>query len=114
MGLFDVVEFGPKDVKAVMNGTASRGQVWAIMTSQTCGEACWHATEDICRCSCGGKNHGCLRNGDGTQPERTCRIGGLRYKLIGVGHWRDLTAEAREINRTATGLPLENQIPQTC
>lgn len=33
----------------------------ALYTEHTCGDACWHAHEDICRCSCGGRNHGCLR-----------------------------------------------------
>lgn len=26
-----------------------------------CGPACWEARDDICRCSCGGANHGCHR-----------------------------------------------------
>lgn len=98
MGMFDVVEFDAKDVKAVMDGTASRGMVFAVLTSQTCGEACWHAVEDVCRCSCGGKNHGCLRVAGGTRPERTSRIDGHVYKLVGVGRLADLYKEARAIN----------------
>lgn len=101
MGLFDFVTFNAEDVKAVHNGTATRSQLYAVVTSQTCGEACWHAHEDICRCSCGGKNHGCLRSKDGKQPERTCRIDGERYKLAGVGRYSDLFNDAKRINREA-------------
>ena len=25
--------------------------IQAMITEQTCGDACWHAKEDICRCS---------------------------------------------------------------
>lgn len=57
----------------------------AMITEQTCGDACWHAREDICRCSCGGRNHGCLRTEDGIQPNRTAKIDGHRYELAGVG-----------------------------
>jgi len=54
-------------------------------TETTCGEACWEAREDICRCSCRGKNHGILRTPDGQRPERTAKIDGDRYVLIAVG-----------------------------
>lgn len=100
MGLFDFVTFDAKDVQAVANGTADRRTMIAVFTSQTCGEACWHAREDVCRCSCGGKNHGCLSHG-GERPERTAKIGGERYKLIGVGKHKDLYADACRINREA-------------
>lgn len=100
MGLFDFVEFGPEEVKAVANGTADRRTVIAIMTSQTCGEACWHAREEVCRCSCGGKNHGCLSHG-GQRPERTSRIDGHLYKLQAVGLRSDIYGEAERINREA-------------
>lgn len=53
----------------------------AFLTDATCGEACWEAREDICRCSCGGRNHGCMRTADGTQPARTAKIDGMRYVL---------------------------------
>jgi hypothetical protein len=56
----------------------------AMITEQTCGDACWHAKEDICRCSCGGKNHGCLRTEDGQQPARTRKIKGAMYQLAAV------------------------------
>lgn len=100
MSAFNLVEFGPDQIKAVMNGTANRSTTLHILTSQTCGEPCWHALEEICRCSCGGRNHGCLSHG-GEKPERTCRINGLIYKLNAVGEYGDLTAEADRINREA-------------
>jgi hypothetical protein len=56
----------------------------AMVTEQTCGDACWHAREDICHCSCSGKNHGCLRTEDGQQPNRTRKIKGGMYQLIAV------------------------------
>lgn len=55
------------------------------LTDQTCGEACWHAREETCHCSCGGRNHGCLKTEDGVQPTRTAKIAGVRYELAGVG-----------------------------
>lgn len=55
-----------------------------VTTGQTCGDACWHAREDLCRCSCGGRNHGCLRTKDGEQPIRTRKVGGYAYKLAAV------------------------------
>lgn len=55
---------------------------YAILTGSTCGDACWHAREEVCRCSCGGKNHGILNRG-GAQPARTCKIESL-YELVGV------------------------------
>jgi len=72
-----------------------------ILTGHTCGESCWRAEEDICRCSCGGKNHGCLRTADGVRPERTSRIKGYMYKLIAVGSGGDLEGKAQEINQAA-------------
>src|SRR5436305_4038375 len=68
----------------------------AILTDATCGEACWMAREDVCRCSCGGRNHGCLRTADGVQPVRQAKIGGMRCELRGVGG--DVEKQAREIN----------------
>lgn len=65
--------------------------VMAILSSRTCGEACWQAREDVCKCSCYGRNHGCDR--DGTRPYRTCQrtikpewASGQKhtYKLVGV------------------------------
>ena len=98
MNIFNIHDFGPGDVKAVMDGTATRGTMMAVLTSQTCGEACWHAREEVCRCSCGGRNHGCLKHG-GEQPERTSKIGGHLYKLAAVGRYGELIASASAINK---------------
>lgn len=69
----------------------------AFLSEATCGEACWEAREDICRCSCGGKNHGCMRTADGIRPVRTAKIDGMRYELKAVGE--NLYSEAETINR---------------
>lgn len=55
-----------------------------ILTGTTCGLTCWYAREDICRCSCGGVNHGCLRGEGGEQPARTRKIAGYVYQCISV------------------------------
>ena len=49
----------------------------------TCGEACWSAKEDVCRCSCGGRNHGITRTGT-PAPVRQCRRGMWQYKLTAI------------------------------
>lgn len=72
----------------------------AFLSEATCGEACWQAREDICRCSCGGKNHGCLRTPEGTRPVRMAKINGYRYVLRAVGA-DGLWEEARAINEAA-------------
>ena len=58
----------------------------AIITETTCGENCWTAREDVCRCQCGGKNHGIQRDDeDGSeQPTRTRRVKGKIYELHSV------------------------------
>ena len=71
----------------------------AILTDATCGEACWEAREDLCRCSCGGKNHGCLRGVEGVRPVRHCKLQGYRYALHATGH--DVHREAYAINLPA-------------
>jgi len=68
----------------------------ALYTEQTCGDACWHAKEDICRCSCGGKNHGCLRTEDGEQPARTRRIKDMMYQLVAVSPSPDVCSCAND------------------
>jgi hypothetical protein len=74
-----------------------------VLTETTCGVTCWTAKEDVCRCSCGGKNHGCSLTPDGVKPDRTAKIDGFRYILKAVGrHWQDgLTTQARVINQKA-------------
>lgn len=49
----------------------------------TCGMACWAAKEDVCRCSCGGRNHGILRNGD-ESLERTMHRKSKVYRLVAI------------------------------
>ena len=67
-----------------MQATTQNGRyLMAILTGSTCGFACWQAHEEICRCSCGGANHGILRLG-GTQPQRTAKIDGQFYELVGI------------------------------
>lgn len=57
--------------------------MFATLTEATCSVACWQAREDVCRCSCGGSNHGIhLRGGEAT---RTCRVNGVLYELVAVG-----------------------------
>jgi hypothetical protein len=72
--------------------------LFAIMTEATCGEACWSAKEEVCRCSCGGKNHGIYKTDE--IPERTCKIQGFRYRLQGIGRHGDMVGEAENINGT--------------
>ena len=59
-----------------------------ILTEATCGEACWQAREDVCRCSCNGKNHACLRGQD-RRPERTRKLNGHLYQLVAVSAYRE-------------------------
>lgn len=70
--------------------------VMGILTGSTCGFACWEAREDVCRCSCGGANHGILKRG-GDMPKRTSKIDGYFYVLDSIGgEWYD---RAQEVNR---------------
>jgi hypothetical protein len=55
-----------------------------LLTNHTCSEACWFAREEVCRCSCGGKNHGILLSADGKKPQRTCLIHYKRYRLEAI------------------------------
>ena len=57
---------------------------YPMTTDATCGMACWHALEDVCRCSCGGANHACLRSDGTAQPIRSRRIKGAIYELYAV------------------------------
>jgi hypothetical protein len=65
--------------------------ITGYFSGHTCGDACWHARDLICVCSCGGKNHGILARGD-AQPTRTARIGGEMYELIEVGQYAAIQA----------------------
>lgn len=81
--------------------TPSARPALSILTDATCGDACWHAREEICRCSCGGRNHGCLRGEGGGQPARTARIDGHVFTLRAVGSYSDLYDETHRIRRLA-------------
>lgn len=61
----------------------------------TCGEGCWSAKEDVCRCECGGKNHGIHLRGE--TAIRACRINGYRYELVSVGKHGDLMNEGSRL-----------------
>jgi hypothetical protein len=82
---------------------------FAALTDATCGDACWAAREDICRCSCAGKNHGVTRSASGETPTRTRRVKANRYELLAVENvkaWPELAAWRmenlqRNINRAA-------------
>lgn len=76
----------------------------AILSEITCGEACWCAEGDICKCSCGGKNHAILRTPNGIQPIRTAKIDGYRYELLAVGERKELYPE---IDRLMKELPIK-------
>jgi hypothetical protein len=56
---------------------------YAVLTGSTCGDACWHAREEVCRCSCGGANHGILNRG-GCQPVRNSKVSGEFFELVAV------------------------------
>ena len=74
------------------------------ITDATCGEACWMAREDVCRCSCGGKNHAVLRDGR-DRPERMSKIQGHAYKLTSVGEYRDIYRLAADALDGVPGKP---------
>lgn len=71
------------------------------ITESTCGEACWSAAEDVCRCSCGGRNHGVLTTTDGEQPARTSKIDGYVYQLAAVTTYGGAHQETRRINEAS-------------
>lgn len=72
--------------------------ILAFLTEASCGEACWHAKEPVCRCSCGGKNHGCLTNNGAASPVRTAKIDGYRYELKAVDEIDNLWRSADAVN----------------
>jgi hypothetical protein len=78
----------------LLDKTTQDRMVNAILTCATCGEGCWYARELVCRCSCGGKNHGCLLGPNGARPTRTSKIHGTAYQLVAIGSWYDLYEQA--------------------
>lgn len=61
----------------------------------TCGESCWSAREEVCRCSCGGANHGITKRGG--SAVRTAKIDGYKYKLLAVGKRKDVYGQGEAI-----------------
>lgn len=85
--------------------TLKANPLMAILTGHTCGEACWHAREEVCRCSCGGKNHGILRTADGIRPTRTRKIDGNFYELAAIClPWTSREEERRIMDERFPGL----------
>lgn len=62
-----------------------------FVTDSTCNEACWMAKEPICRCSCGGANHGILLDAtsSGAPPVRTKRVKDQWFRLYAVASYFD-------------------------
>lgn len=109
-----LVPFNADDVKAVHSGQeTSRRTIMAVLTSQTCGENCWHAKEEICRCSCGGVNHGCLLVKGAEQPVRASRIDGAMYELAEVGV-HDYEIDKRLRSEFPPMMIRAESIPQYC
>lgn len=73
--------------------------MFSIITDTTCGAACWIAKEELCKCSCGGNNHGCLNTIDGVAPKRTCKIDGFRYELIAIGKYSNTYRDGERMNK---------------
>jgi len=71
----------------------------AFFSDITCGENCWNAKEEVCRCECGGKNHGIHLRGE--NAVRACRIDGRRYELVEVGFRPDLLKRTEQLIRDA-------------
>jgi hypothetical protein len=67
----------------------------------TCGEACWEAKEDVCKCSCNGKNHGIRKRGE--NPIRTKRVKGHLYYLQMVGNRIELMNIVNDLLPIITG-----------
>jgi hypothetical protein len=70
--------------------------ILAFLSAATCGLGCWEAREEICKCSCGGKNHGIRRRDKSAIPERVCKIDGRPFRLAGIGKHKDLYSDAAE------------------
>jgi hypothetical protein len=77
----------------------SQGVV-SILTGATCSYACWYAHQVICRCSCGGVNHGVLLKGGAKQPVRQSRIKGVMYYLAGIGSYGEITRDVSDWNES--------------
>lgn len=72
------------------------------MLRGTCSFACWDAREDVCRCLCGGANHGINRKEESVQPKHTMRVKRNLYELRAVSsHYWAAEEAARELRRNA-------------
>jgi hypothetical protein len=69
----------------------------------TCGHSCWYAKEIDCKCSCGSKNHGCMKTANGVQPERMKKTGGHTYYLVKVGNRIELMQIINDLLPIITG-----------
>lgn len=81
--------------------------VTSYFSNITCGEACWCAKEDICKCSCGGKNHGILLTPDSSRPVRSSKIQGYMYELRAIGSYPEIHKQVRKINESAGPYKIE-------
>lgn len=76
-----------------------------MFSEDTCGVDCWTAKQLICRCSCGGANHGRFRAEEleagvpfEELPLRHSRIFGEIYDLKAIGYRKELAPDADKIN----------------
>lgn len=73
--------------------------ILSILTGTTCGLPCWYAHEKVCRCSCGGKNHGVLLDPKAEQPNRMAKIDGFMYELHTVGRYTEVNRIGNAISK---------------
>ena len=74
-----------------------------MTTTSTCNSACWLAQEAVCRCMCGGANHGVMTRG-GSQPGRYRRRGGIPYRLDAIHEtWNDVMTALGRIYQDLRG-----------
>ena len=62
-----------------------------MRTFSACDFGCWEAQEDVCRCICGGKNHGIMVRGDKASiptglKRQMKKLSGI-YELVAVGDY---------------------------
>ena len=81
-----------------------------MSVGHTCGLACWTAQDDVCHCSCGGINHGCMRGEGGVQPVRSRKFQGEFFELSFVCHgFKELMKLREEHPELFTGSYLRTQ-----
>lgn len=77
----------------------------AVLTNRTCAENCWYARESVCRCSCGGRNHGILLIAGKERPPRTKRVKRITYVLDGIAVGRKNSEQYAEELRIKMDIP---------